>query len=116
MDRIFIKDLILPCTIGVTEEERRSKHNICLNISILIDLSVPRKTDNLQDTLDYRSLADKISLSIANSEYHLLETLAEKVAQICLEDPRVMEVKVTVEKLTGIENARSAGVEITLKR
>lgn len=116
MDRIFIKDLLVRCIIGVGEEERKDKQDVVINIVLTADLRKPGRTDCFDDTVDYRSIKKKILAVAENSEYHLVEALAECVSQVCLEDPRVIETAVTVEKPSALRFARSVGVEVIRRR
>lgn len=112
MDKILIKDLVARCIIGVGKEERRDKQDVVINIVLAVDLRKAGETDRLEDSVDYRALKKRIVRMVEDSEYHLVEALAEHIAQICLEDARVQEAQVTVEKPSALRFARSVGVEI----
>ncbi len=112
MDKILIKDLVARCIIGVGEEERRDKQDVLINIALAVDLRKAGETDRLEDSVDYRALKKRVVRMTEESEYHLVEALAERIAQICLEDSRVREAQVTVEKPSALRFARSVGVEI----
>jgi len=116
MDKILVRDLLVRCIVGVTEEERREKQDVVINLILWADLGVPAKTDRFEDTVDYRALKKRIVNAVEHSEFHLVEALAERIAQLCLEDRRVEQVQVTVEKPTALRFARSVGVEITRGR
>lgn len=112
MDHILIKDLVVRCIIGVGEGERREKQDVVINITLSVDLRKPGQTDRLEDSVDYRTLKKRIVGMVEESEYHLVEALAEWIAEICLENSRVAEAQVTVEKPTALRFARSVGVEV----
>ncbi|HEY3298011.1 MAG TPA: dihydroneopterin aldolase [Armatimonadota bacterium] len=112
MDSILIKDLLVRCIIGVNDEERRDKQDVVINIVLSADLRIPGKTDNFEDTVDYRSIKKRVLAEAEVSSYFLVEALAERAAEICLENPRVIEAKVTVEKPSALRFAKSVGVEI----
>lgn len=112
MDTILIKDLVARCIIGVGEEERREKQDVLINIALSADLRVPGKTDRLEDSIDYRALKKRVVQMAEGSSYHLVEALAERIAEICLEDPKVVEARITVEKPSALRFARSVGVEV----
>jgi FolB domain-containing protein len=116
MDRIRISDLGVRCILGVTEEERREKQDILINLVICTDLSKAGRTDRFEDALDYRTLKKKIMGMVEDSRYHLVEALAEAVAGVCLEHPAVRRVKVRVDKPSALRFARSVGVEIVRER
>jgi len=104
------------CILGVTEEERREKQDILINLVICTDLSKAGRTDRFEDALDYRTLKKKIMGMVEDSRYHLVEALAERIAALCLDDPRVRRARVRVEKPGALRFARSVGVEITRER
>lgn len=116
MDRILISDLAARCIIGMNEEERREKQDVLINISLYADLMAACKNDRFQDTVDYRSIKKEILKTVESSHYYLVEALAEAVAEICLSDPKVVEVKVKVEKPSALRFARTVGVEINRSR
>jgi dihydroneopterin aldolase/D-erythro-7,8-dihydroneopterin triphosphate epimerase len=116
MDKIFIRDLLVRCVIGINEEERRTKQDVVISISMMTDTRKAAGTDSIEYTVDYRALKMRVLEMVQNSEFHLVEALAEHIARLCLEDHGVSEVTVSVEKPTALRFARSVGVEITRKR
>lgn len=112
-DKVFIKNLVLPCNIGVTNEERRKKQNVIFNIEIYYDLKPAGITDDLNKTINYAEVQEKIVTAISNREFNLLESLAQTVASLILKDSAVSQVKMAVMKekygkkpLMGIEITR----------
>ena len=101
MDRILIRDLLVRCVIGVTEEERREKQDVLISLSLSLVLRAAGKSDRLEDSMDYSTLKKRILAHAEESRYFLVEALAESVADICLQEPTVQRVKVRVEKPTG---------------
>lgn len=116
MDRILIKDLMARCIIGVNDDERREKQDVVVNISVGADLRAAGHSDRFEDAVDYRSMKKKVIAMVEGSRFFLIEALAERIAQICLEDGKVSEVTVCVEKPAALRFARSVGVEITRGR
>ncbi len=116
MDRILIKDLLARCIIGVNEEERRLKQDVVINIALAADLRGPGRSDRFEETVDYRSIKKRVFAMTETSHYQLVEALAEQVAAICLEDSRVKQVQVSVEKPSALRFARSVAVEIIRER
>lgn len=110
-DTIYINELQIPCIIGVFDYERTGKQIISLSLALSVDLRKAGKTDNVADTVSYQ-LYKKIVDFIEQSQYRLLEALAEAVAGICLEDKRVRQVKVYIEKPKAVKLGRSSAVEI----
>jgi FolB domain-containing protein len=116
MDRILIKDLMLRCILGLSNEERREKQDVLINLVLWTDLTRAAVTDNIEDTVDYAALKKRIITLVEGSQFHLAETLADRIASLCLEPPAVQQVQVTLEKPTALRFAHSVGVEITRTR
>jgi dihydroneopterin aldolase/D-erythro-7,8-dihydroneopterin triphosphate epimerase len=116
MDRIHIDDLLLRCIIGTNDWEREKKQDVLINIVLHADLQRAGRTDELADTVNYRAVAKQVIEHVEASTYHLVEALAEHVAQICLDDPRVARVEVDVQKPGALRFARSVGVGIVRER
>jgi len=116
MDRILISDLQARCIIGVNDEERREKQDVLINIALTADLSKAGKSDRFEDTVDYRAIKKKVLQIAENSNYHLVEALAEAIAEVCLANPSVNAAVVRVEKPLALRFARTVGVEITRER
>lgn len=116
MDRIFIKDLLVRCILGIGEDERREKQDVVISLSISADLSKAGQSDDFADAVDYRAMKKRILAFVEQSQFYLVEALAENIARLCLEDPRVEQVQVCVEKPSALRYARSVGVEITRGR
>jgi FolB domain-containing protein len=112
MDQIFIKDLVARGIIGINAWEREKPQEMVINIVLFADLHRAGESDDLQDSVDYRYVAKKI-LAHAESAHRLtVEALAADLADLCLEDPRVVRVRVHVEKPGAVRFSRSVGVEI----
>jgi len=116
MDRILIKDLRARCILGINQEERREKQDVVINLTLCADLRRVGKSDRFEEAVDYRGLKKRILAMVENSRYHLVEALAERIAEMCLEHPAVAQAQVTVEKPSALRFARSVGVEITRER
>jgi D-erythro-7,8-dihydroneopterin triphosphate epimerase len=116
VDRIIIRDLLARCIIGANERERQEKQNILINLVIWTDLSKGGKSDRIADTLDYRILRNGVMDLVESSQFFLIEALAERIAAVCLAEPRVQKVQVTVEKPTALRFGKSVGVEIERSR
>ena len=116
MDRIHIRDLALRCVIGVYPEERRQKQDVILNLVFECEVARAAATDRLEHTVDYKTIKKRIIEFVEASDFQLLETLAGRVAALCLEHPRVKGVTVTVDKPGALRFARSVAVEVTRRR
>ena len=113
MDKIFIRDLALRCIIGVYPEERDIKQDILVNILMNTDLRKAGQSDDLKDTVNYKSIKLAILDRVEKSSYELIESLAERVAEICLAEEGVQSVTVTIDKPGALRFCQSVAVEIT---
>lgn len=116
MDKILIKELRGRCLLGVSEEERRAKQEVIINLTLGADLHLPGRTDRFEDAIDYREIKYRVLEAVENSQFHLVEALAQAIAEVCLEYPGVAQVTVEVEKPSALRFARSVSAEITRSR
>lgn len=116
MDRMFIRDLKVNCIIGTRPSERRRKQAIQVNVELECDLARAGRSDDLDDTVNYKSLSERIVRMAVGSRFFLIEKLAAAVAEICLGDAGVRAVVVTIEKPRALPNARCAAVQIRRAR
>ena len=96
LDRIHIRDLQLRCIVGVYPEERRDKQDVMINITLHADLRKAGQSDNLADTVDYKSLKKDIIAAVEASSYKLVEALAERIAEVWLAHADVRRADVVV--------------------
>src|SRR5712664_3826697 len=111
MDRILIKDLLVRCVLGLSSEERREKQDVLISVALMTDLEKPGRSDRLEDAVDYRAVKKAVVAAAESSNFHLVEALAECVADVCLSHPGVQRVEVTVEKPGALRFARSVAVQ-----
>ncbi len=116
LERIHIRDLTVRCIIGIYPEERRDKQDVVVNIALEADLRAACQSDRIEDTIDYKGLKKRVVAMIESSSRFLIERLAEDVAQLCLDEPKVERVTVCVDKPGALRFARSVAVEITRVR
>ena len=102
--------------IGVHDAERRAPQRVLVNVDLAVREEAPASGDRLDDVLDYSVIVGKIEQTVTAGHINLVETLAERVAGVCLDDPRVTTVQVRIEKPDVIANAGSVGVEIRRAR
>ncbi len=111
-DTILIKDLLVKGVIGINDWEREIEQDILINITLDFDLKKSSKSDNIKDTLNYKTLTKMIIKYVEDSSHYLVETLATEIARICLLNFDPSKVKVRVEKPGALRFAKSVGVEI----
>lgn len=111
-DKIFIRGLEVECIIGFIDWERRVKQKVVLDIELPVDCAHTAKTDAVADTLDYKQVVDQVIELIAGSKFMLVETMAQKVAELIIENFTVHWVRVVVNKPGAIRGLRDVGVSI----
>jgi len=111
-DQIHIKDLHLRTIIGISAEERRDRQDVLINLTLHVDTRAAGESDNIDQAVNYRTLTKRIIQLVETSQFYLVEKLAAEIAAICLGDPRVERVSVTVEKPGALRFARSVGVTV----
>jgi dihydroneopterin aldolase len=108
---VFIRDLELLAHIGIHGHEITKQQPVRINIDLAVEDALPLD-DRLERVVDYEAITLRIRSLVAKGHVNLAETLAERIADACLEDSRVRRVRVRVEKLHAVPGAQSAGVEI----
>jgi dihydroneopterin aldolase len=98
-DRIELRGLRLMGTHGVLPEERTRAQPFEVDLDIVADLAAAAASDDVRDTVDYGAVTDLVARIVGTESFHLLEALADRIAEVVLEDVRVGEVAVTVRKL-----------------
>lgn len=116
LDQIHIRDLSVRCIVGIYPEERREKQDVTINITLFADLRRAGQSDNIEDTVDYKTIKKNVLSMTEGSSYLLIERLAEQIAEICLDNEKVLAVSVLVEKPGALRFARTVGVEIFRER
>ena len=112
MDIVFINDLRIETIIGIYDWERKVKQTISLDLEMGADIRTSAETDAIEDTLNYKAVAKRLISFVGESEYQLVETLAEKIAEIVLKEFNVPRVKLTVRKPGAVRGSRDVGVVI----
>jgi dihydroneopterin aldolase len=109
---LFVRDLMLACRIGVHPQERRVEQRVRLNLDLAVAEGKQPLPDDLAEVVDYEALIARVRGALGHRHVNLVETLAEQIAGLCLDDPRVRSARVRVEKLDAIADAAAVGVEI----
>lgn len=109
---VFIHDMVLDCSIGVYGHEQHKKQKVRINLDLAVIEGEATPSDELDQVVCYDIIAEKVRILAAAGHINLVETFAEKIAEMCLEDMRVQSVRVRVEKLEALADADSVGVEI----
>lgn len=112
MDRIYLQDLRVEAVIGIWEWERRIRQTISLDLEMATDVRRAAASDDIEDALNYRSIAKQLAETVEQSEFQLVETLAETLARIVVVDFGVSWLKLTVSKPGAIQGSRNVGVVV----
>jgi dihydroneopterin aldolase len=112
MDIVYLHDLKVDCVIGIFEWERRIKQTIHIDLDMAADIRRAAASDAIADTLDYKAVAKRLIDFAGDSQFQLVETLAEKIAGIVLTEFRVPWVRVRINKKGAVRSADAVGVVI----
>ena len=115
-DTVRIERLELDCTIGINPWEQLTKQRITIDIEINADLSAASASDAIEDAINYRTISKAVTSEIEESNYGLVEALAARVAEICLEEERAQSVEITVRKPGAVRKAEAVGVIVRRSR
>lgn len=110
MDTIFIRDLRVETIVGVYDWERRIRQLVSFDLDMGADIRRAADSDRIEDTLDYKAVAKRVAQFVSEQQFQLVETLAEKVAALILEEFAVAWVKVTLHKPGAVSGSKSVGV------
>ncbi len=112
MDIIYLNDLCIDTVIGVYDWERRVKQRVIIDLEMATDIRKAAASDSLDDTLNYKAVAKRLIDFISQSEYQLVETLAERITEIVLNEFNVPWVKLRLNKQGAVRGARDVGIII----
>lgn len=112
MDKIFLSELKVETIIGIWEWERKIRQTVVIDLEMSADIAKAAATDDVEDTLNYKLVAKRTQEFVAGSSFQLVETLAERIAELIREEFDVAWVKVRVNKPGAIRGSRDVGVLI----
>jgi 7,8-dihydroneopterin aldolase/epimerase/oxygenase len=110
MDKIFIHALKTEAIIGIFDWERQVKQTVIVDIEISADIRKAALSDSIDDTLNYKRVAKRVLSFVEGSKFHLVETLAEHIAMLMLEEFGVAWVRISLSKPGAIRSSRDVGV------
>ncbi len=116
MDKLELCGLEVLCVIGDRPEERLREQRLVVGASLTLDLSAAAASDAVSETVDYAALAKTIREALRRARCRMIERAAVCVAEVCLADPRVTEVRVRVEKPGVLPGLRAAAVEVVRRK
>ncbi|MEA3175823.1 MAG: 7,8-dihydroneopterin aldolase/epimerase/oxygenase [Gammaproteobacteria bacterium] len=116
MDKIFIHALKTETIVGIFDWERQVKQTVVIDLEFSADIRKAALTDSIDDTLNYKGVAKRVLVFVEASQFHLVETLAEHLAMLVLEDFGVQWVSVALSKPGAIRNSKDVGVKLERTR
>lgn len=115
-DRLFLRGLEVECIIGFIDWERRVPQKVVIDLELPADCARAAARDSIKETTDYKAIAKRVLAFVAASEFHLVETLAQRLAELLLAEFGLAWVRITVNKPGAIRHARDVGVSIERRR
>jgi len=115
-DKLLINDLLVRGIVGLNDWEREKKQDILINLTVFVDTRAAGESDEVGDSLNYRTLTKAIISYVEGSAHYLVESLAAAIAKIAILDFGAEGIQVRVEKVGALRFARSVGVEIERRR
>lgn len=112
MDTIFLRDLRIRTIVGIWEWERRLPQVVSIDLDMATDIRKAALSDDIGDTLNYKAVTSSIRKLVEDSRFQLIETMAEQIAAIIIEEFQVPWVRVAVHKPFAIRGSRDVGVSI----
>ncbi len=112
MDIVFISDLDIDTVIGIFDWEREIRQTVRLNLEMNTDVRRAAQSDRIEDALDYKAVAKRLIAFVEQSEFGLVETLAERCAEIVLKEFPVQWLRLRLDKPGAVRGSRSVGILI----
>lgn len=109
---VFVRDLEVETEIGIHPREKHIAQRIIINVDLAISETPVKDTDRYSDVVCYEQVVTRVRAFAAGGHVNLLETMAERIAAACLEDPRVLSARVRIEKPDIFDDCHSVGIEI----
>lgn len=113
---IRIQDLRVPTIVGIKEDERVNPQEVTINVQMETDMEECIRTDDITDAFNYRTLTKKIIREVGEAKHFLLEKLCQHVLNIVMEDARIIEASVEIDKPGALRFAKSVSVRLSAKR
>lgn len=112
MDTVFIEDLRIETVIGIYDWERNIRQTVAIDLEMAFDNTVPAASDRIDDTLDYKRVSKRLIAFVGESRFELVETLAERCAEIVMREFGVRWLRLRLSKPGAVTGAKSVGVTI----
>ncbi len=112
MDIVYIRELEIETIIGIYDWEREQKQVVSLDLEMGTDISAAARSEDIENTMDYKAVAKRLIEFIEGSEFFLVETMAERITEIVLEEFSVPWLKLRVGKPGAVTGSKDVGVII----
>jgi 7,8-dihydroneopterin aldolase/epimerase/oxygenase len=112
MDIIFLNGLTTYCIIGIWQWERRVKQKVVIDLELAADIRKAAASDSIEDTLDYKRISKRLLQFVSESEFQLVETLTERIAEVIVTEFAVPWVRVRLNKQGALRGSRDVGILI----
>ena len=112
MDHVFIEDLRIETVIGIYDWERKIRQVVALDLEMAFDNRRPAASDRIDDTLNYKAVSKRLIAFVEGSDFQLVETLAERCAQIVLDEFKVPWLRLKLSKPGAVRGSKAVGVVI----
>ncbi|MEZ5478779.1 MAG: dihydroneopterin aldolase [Thiolinea sp.] len=110
MDIVYIRDLRLQAGIGIYPWEKAIKQQVRIDLEMAWDNTVPAASDDIEDALNYKAAAQKVTECVQAQHYDLVERMAEEVAAMLMQDMKVPWLRLTIGKPGAVKQAAEVGV------
>ncbi|WP_151703806.1 dihydroneopterin aldolase [Nitrincola alkalilacustris] len=112
MDLVYIRELQVETIIGIYDWERQVRQTVSLDLEMGTDIRAAAATEDIENTLNYKSVSKRLISFISESEFLLVETMAEEIAQLVLDEFSVPWLRLRLGKPGAIRGAKDVGVII----
>ena len=115
-DMIFLSGLTAECIIGIWDWERKVKQKVVIDLEMAADIRKAAASDRIEDTLDYKKVSKRLQQFVEQSQFQLVETLTDRIAQIVITEFHVPAVRVRLNKQGALRGSRDVGIVIERSR
>ena len=115
-DKIFLSGLTADCIIGIWDWERKVKQKVVIDLEMAADIRRAAASDRIEDTLDYKKVSKRLQQFVEASQFQLVETLTDRIAQLVITEFDVPSVRVRLNKQGALRGSRDVGIVIERRR
>jgi 7,8-dihydroneopterin aldolase/epimerase/oxygenase len=116
MDKIFLTGISIECVVGIWDWERQMKQRVVLDIEMATDIRKAAASDHIDDTIDYKKVSKRLQTFVGESQFQLVETLTERIAELLVKEFYAPWVKVKLNKQGALRGVKDVGILIERNR